>query len=158
MENVQHEFTESVSQQHELVTTRQMENWQWDVNVRPTWFSLPSEPQSITPPALLMISDRLTRHLLWEFTWKQARVLISRAPNSIQLMHILLVCTKQNRRRTISFPSTYTHWNWNVSQQKSQKGLDNECKGNMWQKLFPFFKRGQIQRDHLLLDMNLIVM
>lgn len=29
-------LTESISQQYELVTRRQMENWQCDVNVRPT--------------------------------------------------------------------------------------------------------------------------
>lgn len=53
------------------VTSRQAENWQGMLMSGPPDFLSPLEPQSITPPTWLMMSDRLTRAFL-------GRILIKR--------------------------------------------------------------------------------
>lgn len=68
VKNVKCVFTESHPEQHELVTTRQMENWHGMLISGLPDFLSPSEPQSITPPTLLMMSDRLTSLLFGEFS------------------------------------------------------------------------------------------
>lgn len=82
--------------QLELVTKRQMENWGWDVNVRPTWFSFPIRATINHTSSLANNVWQIDKASLLRILIKQAHVLISAVPNSIQLMHILLASTKQN--------------------------------------------------------------
>lgn len=148
-------FTEYVSLQNKLLT-RRTGNWQCWCQAYLIFYPTSSTLFHTSGPAndLWQIDKASPLRILG----KICSVLISGSPNRIQLMHILLVGRKQNKRKTISFPSVYTHRNWNVSQQKWQNAWTMSAWGWGEERLKSKIKCKREQREHrghLLLDMNL---